>query len=159
MLILGIDPGTAVIGFGLIESKKEKLKVLEYGCFTTPKNWDVGKRLDYLHQELSNLIEKYIPNVVVMEKLFFYKNLKTAINVAQAQGVILLSSYQHNIKTYTFTPLEIKQIIVGYGRATKKQVQVMVMELLKLPEVPKPDDVADALALSICYSLLCGDQD
>ncbi len=157
MLILGIDPGTALIGFGLIESKKGKIRVLEYGCFTTPKNWDMGKRLDYLYQELSNLIEKYTPDVIVMEKLFFYKNLKTAINVAQAQGVILLSSYQHNIRTYTFSPLEVKQTIVGYGRATKEQIQIMVMELLKLPKIPKPDDVADALALSICYSLTYGD--
>ncbi|MGB9856634.1 MAG: crossover junction endodeoxyribonuclease RuvC [Dictyoglomaceae bacterium] len=157
MLILGIDPGTAITGFGLVDFKRDKIRVLEYGCFTTPKEWDVGKRLDYLYQELSNFIERYEPDIIVMEKLFFYKNSKTAINVAQAQGVILLSSYQHGKKIYTFTPLEVKQTIVGYGRATKKQIQIMVKEILGLKEIPKPDDVADALALCICYSLTYGD--
>lgn len=156
MLILGIDPGTATIGYGLINFNMDKINVLEYGCFTTPKNWEVGKRLEHLYQEVSNLLEKYDPNIVVMEKLFFYKNSKTVINVAQAQGVILLSSYQHNKEVYTLTPLEVKQTIVGYGRATKKQVQVMVKEFLRLKDIPRPDDVADALALCICYSIIRG---
>jgi|YelNatPaOPRAMG01_1025707.scaffolds.fasta_scaffold00033_36 crossover junction endodeoxyribonuclease RuvC len=157
MLVLGIDPGTATIGFGLIEFGKNKLKVIEYGYFTTPKNWEVGKRLSYLYDEVCKLIRKYDPDIIVMEKLFFYKNIKTAIDVAQAQGVIILSSYQFNKKIFSFTPLEVKQIIVGYGRATKKQVQKMVKEYLGFDEIPKPDDSADALALCLSYFLTYGD--
>ncbi|PMQ02355.1 MAG: crossover junction endodeoxyribonuclease RuvC [Dictyoglomus sp. NZ13-RE01] len=158
MLILGIDPGTATIGYGLVDFNNKKLKIVDYGVLTTPKEWVVEKRLNYVYMEISNILEKYNPDVVVMENVYFYKNTKTAINVAQAQGVIMLSTYQHNIKLQTFTPLEVKQTIVGYGRATKEQMQIMVKELLQLEEIPKPDDAADALALCICYSLTKGDK-
>jgi crossover junction endodeoxyribonuclease RuvC len=150
MLILGIDPGTAMIGVGLIEYKNQKVALCCFDCLKTTKSDGTAPRLQDLHQKLSHFITKYRPDVVAVEDIFFFKNLKTAIKVSQARGVILLTAAQHQTKIYEFTPLQVKMALTGYGRAEKKQVQQMVKTILKLKEIPKPDDAADALAVAIC---------
>jgi len=150
MIILGIDPGTAITGFGLIKKDKSKLKLLNYGLITTPANLSTAERLDNLHKELSRLIKKSKPDIVAVEDIFFFKNLKTAIKVSQARGVILLTIAKAKIPVAEYTPLQIKQAVACYGRAEKIQVQKMVKILLGLKEIPKPDDAADALAVAIC---------
>lgn len=150
MKILGIDPGTAIIGFGLIEQNKSNLQLLKYGCIKTSANLSTAERLNILHKELSLLLKKYKPDIVAVEDIFFFKNLKTAIKVSQARGVILLTIAKAGIPVAEFTPLQIKQAVACYGRAEKIQVQKMVKTLLNLKEIPKPDDAADALAVAIC---------
>jgi len=151
MLILGIDPGTAIIGFGLIEKdKNQKLKAINYGCIKTPNTLSTAERLKILSQELTALIKKHKPDAVAVEDIFFFKNLKTAIKVSQARGVILLTIANADTPVYEYTPLQIKQAVACYGRAEKAQVQQMVKALLNLAEIPKPDDAADALAVAIC---------
>ncbi|MDP2934675.1 MAG: crossover junction endodeoxyribonuclease RuvC [bacterium] len=152
MIILGIDPGTAIVGFGLIEkeNKSQKLKLIEYGCIKTSAKFSTAERLKIIYEELSSLLKKHKPDIVAVEDLFFFKNLKTAINVSQARGVILLAIAEKNIVVAEFTPLQIKQAVACYGRAEKLQVQKMVKTLLGLDEIPKPDDAADALAAAIC---------
>ena len=150
MIILGIDPGTATTGFGLIEKNKSNLKLLKYGCVKTSANLSTAERLDKLHKELSLLIKKSKPDIVAVEDIFFFKNLKTAIKVSQARGVILLTIAKSKIPIAEYTPLQIKQAVACYGRAEKIQVQKMVKILLGLKEIPKPDDAADALAVAIC---------
>jgi crossover junction endodeoxyribonuclease RuvC len=150
MLILGIDPGTAMIGVGLIEYKKKKLVFLDCTCLKTNPQKQTAERLKDLYWQLVKIIKKYQPEVVAVEDIFFFKNLKTAIKVSQARGVILLAAAQQKIKIAEFTPLQVKQALTGYGRAEKQQVQKMVKTLLNLKEIPKPDDVADALAVAIC---------
>ncbi len=151
MLILGIDPGLATTGYGVIKKKGNSFKVIDYDIITTsPKNNDV-ERLSELYNDLLLLIDKYQPGQIAVEELFFNKNVKTAIRVGQARGVILLAGAQQGINVAEYTPLQVKQAVVGYGRASKKQVQQMVKTLLNLSEVPKPDDAADALAISICH--------
>lgn len=152
MIILGIDPGTAIVGFGLIEkeNKSQKLKLIEYGCIKTSAKFSTAERLKIIYEELSSLLKKHKPDIVAVENLFFFKNLKTAINVSQARGVILLAIAEKNIVVAEFTPLQIKQAVACYGRAEKLQVQKMVKTLLGLDEIPKPDDAADALAVAIC---------
>jgi len=149
MIILGIDPGTAIIGWGLIK-KTKKLSLTNYGCIKTSADLSTAERLNKLHKELHSLIKKYKPNIVAVEDIFFFKNLKTAIKVSQARGVILLTAAKAKIKIAEFTPLQVKQAVTGYGRADKSQVQKMIKILLNLKEVPKPDDAADALATAIC---------
>jgi len=150
MIILGIDPGTATTGFGLIKKDKSKLKILKYGLITTPANLSTAERLGILNKELNSLLKKYKPETVAVEDIFFFKNLKTAIKVSQARGVILLTIAKLKIPIVEYTPLQIKQAVACYGRAEKIQVQKMVKILLGLKEIPKPDDAADALAVAIC---------
>lgn len=155
MIILGIDPGTAIVGYGIIKKslpagRQEKLKVVDYGCITTNTEFSTAERLKKIHQELNRLVNKYKPNVVAVEDIFFFKNLKTAIKVSQARGVILLTAAKMNLPVYEYTPLQVKQAITTYGRAEKIQVQKMVKTLLNLKDIPRPDDAADALAVAIC---------
>ena len=153
MIILGIDPGTAIIGYGIIEKLKansQKLKIIDYGCIITTPDFSTAERLEKLHLSLEKLIKKYKPDIVAVEDIFFFKNLKTAIKVSQARGVILLTIAEAKIELAEYTPLQIKQAVACYGRADKNQVQKMVKTILELKEVPRPDDAADALAVAIC---------
>ena len=149
MIIIGIDPGTAAIGFGIIK-KEEEISLIDYGCIKTPTNLTTAKRLEELYNQLTKLIKKHKPDIMAVEDIFFFKNLKTAIKVSQARGVILLTAAKSKISVFECTPLQIKQAVTGYGRAEKIQVQKMVKTLLNLKEIPKPDDAADALAAAIC---------
>jgi len=149
MIILGIDPGTAATGFGIIK-KNAKLKPVEYGCIKTATSLTTAERLKELHNQLNLLIKKHKPDMVAVEDIFFFKNLKTAVKVSQARGVILLTAAKSKIPIFECTPLQVKQATTSYGRAEKIQVQKMVKTLLNLKEIPKPDDAADALAVAIC---------
>ena len=151
MIILGIDPGLAIVGYGVIEYKASRFRTLAYGALTTPAGTPIEDRLCMLYQGLSELIDRYKPDQMAIEELFFNSNQKTAINVAQARGIILLAAMNKNIPIFEYTPLQIKQSLVGYGRAEKHQVQIMVRDTLRLEAVPKPDDTADALAAAICH--------
>lgn len=151
MIIIGIDPGTATTGYGIIKIEDKEHKCLDYGVISTSPKWSVGDRLYKIGVDLSDVLEKYNPDVLAIESLFFFKNVKTAIPVSQARGVILMMAAKKEIKTYEYTPLQAKMATVGYGRAEKKQIQDMVKILLKLDEVPKPNDAADALAVAICH--------
>lgn len=150
MLILGIDPGTARIGVGLIEYKDKKASVKCYDCLTTSKGESAAARLNDLFGQLTKFIKKHKPAIVAVEELFFFKNLTTAIKVSQARGVILLAAAQKKLPVYEYTPLQVKQALTGYGRAEKKQIQQMVKVILNLKEIPQSDDAADALAVAIC---------
>lgn len=152
MIILGIDPGLAIVGFGVIEYKGNRYRVLDYGTIRTGSKNSFPERLKIIYDNLSMLIDKYNPEDFAIEELFFNKNVKTAIQVGQARGVQILSAINKGLEVYEYTPLQIKQSVVGYGRADKKQVQEMVKLLLNLKEIPKPDDAADALAVAICHS-------
>ncbi|ACL69983.1 crossover junction endodeoxyribonuclease RuvC [Halothermothrix orenii] len=151
MVILGVDPGLAIVGYALIEKQGNKYRVIDYGSINTPSKLESVDRLKIIHTDMVNIINKYNPDQMAVEKLFFNKNVKTAIEVGQARGVILLAGSQARLKIYEYTPLQVKQAVAGYGRAHKSQVQRMVKALLNLNEIPKPDDVADALAISICH--------
>jgi crossover junction endodeoxyribonuclease RuvC len=146
---LGIDPGLADTGFGLIKKDGHKLKLICCGSIKTPAKSDFINRLNDIHQELINLIKKYRPEVVAVEQLFFCKNIKTALLVGQARGVCLMTVAEHNLPIYEYTPLQVKQALTSYGRADKQQVGQMVKILLGLKSVPQPDDAADALAVAI----------
>ncbi|MEA3449587.1 MAG: crossover junction endodeoxyribonuclease RuvC [Patescibacteria group bacterium] len=148
--ILGIDPGIADTGWGVIENNKGKLKCLAYGSIKTSAKKELPERLTELHRELDDVIKKYQPKLVGVEELFFCKNVKTALIVGQARGVILLTIKQNNLNPREYTPLQIKQAVSSYGKADKGQVQRMVKIMLNLKEIPKPDDAADALAVAIC---------
>lgn len=150
MIILGIDPGVATTGYGLIKKTNQQLDYLEHGIISTSPKEEAPERLKKLYHQLENILKKTKPNIAVVEKLFFFKNLKTALPVSEARGVILLLLSQYKIPIVQFTPLEIKMGTCGYGRAQKQQVQKMVKEILKLEKIPKPDDAADALAAAIC---------
>lgn len=154
MIILGIDPGTAATGFGIIKKetrdKKQETRLIEYGCIKTTTNLTTAERLKVLHNQLNLLIKKHKPDMVAVEDIFFFKNLKTVIKVSQARGVILLTAAKSKIPIFECTPLQVKQATTSYGRAEKIQVQKMVKTLLNLNEIPKPDDAADALAVAIC---------
>ena len=152
MIILGLDPGTASTGYGILKKDKGSLLCLEYGCFETPKHKTAGERLVLLEKALLRVLNAYKPDVVAVERLFFFKNLKTAMPVSEARGVLLLTIARKKITTVELSPLQVKMAITGYGRADKKQIQGMVKEILKLKQAPKPDDAADALALAIAYS-------
>ena len=149
MIILGIDPGTAATGWGVIKKTKQ-LKMIKYGCIKTSADLSTADRLNKIHKELNSLIKEHKPNIVAVEDIFFFKNLKTAVKVSQARGVILLTAAKAKIKITEYTPLQVKQAVACYGRADKAQVQKMVKTLLNLKEIPKPDDAADALATAIC---------
>lgn len=148
---MGIDPGIAIVGYGFLELKGNSYKVLEYGAITTMAKVPLPERLNAIYSEMNELIEKYKPEDIAFEELFFNKNVKTAITVAEARGVEVLSAKKSGAGLYEYTPLQVKQALVGYGRATKSQVQEMVKMILNLKEVPKPDDVADALAIAITH--------
>lgn len=150
MVILGIDPGTAIVGYGIILKEKSKLSLLDYGCVMTDKTLEQADRLGIIKKEIGKIIKKYKPRIMAVEELFFFKNLKTAIKVAESRGVILVSGKEAGLLIREFTPLEVKIATVGYGRAEKQQVQKMVKAILNLKEIPKPDDAADALAVAIC---------
>ena len=150
MLALGIDPGTAICGYGLVEQVRGRLVAKNYGAITTSPKARMQDRLLKIHTELDAIIKKFQPEVVGVEKLFFGRNATTAIPVGQARGVVLLCAAQNNLDVVEITPNEVKMSITGYGGATKKQVIYMVTKILNLPEPPKPDDTADALAIAIC---------
>lgn len=150
MLAIGIDPGTAICGYGVVEAVGSRLKAISYGAIRTSPLLSAADRLQIIHHELDLLFKKYQPDTVGVEQLFFNKNVTTAMAVGQARGVILLAVAQNNISLAEFTPLQVKQSVVGYGKATKEQVIYMTQRLLSLVEKPKPDDVADALAIAIC---------
>ncbi|MFA6588419.1 MAG: crossover junction endodeoxyribonuclease RuvC [Patescibacteria group bacterium] len=148
-IVLGIDPGFGRVGWGVIEYAKNKLRVKGYGVLETPAKTEFALRLKYIFLEVSNLIKKYQPDLAGVERLFFSKNIKTAMQVSEARGVILLALAEQKIKVHECTPQAVKQTLVSYGRAEKLQIQRMVKTLLKLPVIPKPDDAADALAIAI----------
>jgi crossover junction endodeoxyribonuclease RuvC len=150
MIILGIDPGTAATGYGLIKKGVNNLKLIEYGCIKTETRFSTAQRLNQLDQQLAKIIQKHKPQKIAVEDIFFFKNLKTAVKVSQARGAILTRAAQMQIPVIEHTPLQVKQAVTGYGRAEKSQVQKMVKVLLSLKEIPKPDDAADALATAIC---------
>lgn len=149
-IILGIDPGTARMGYGVIRHDPTSTECLSYGVISTPAGIEPHLRLKDIYQELNTVIQKYNPAVVAVEDIFYAKNKKTIIAVAQARGIALLAAAQNHKTTYSFTPLQIKQAVTSYGQADKKQVQHMVQKLLKLAEMPKQDDAADALAVALC---------
>ncbi len=152
MKILGIDPGTATVGWGIIEIIKGKTTSMAFGHISTSKDLAMEKRLTEIATDLRNIIQKYQPEEAAVEELFFFKNQKTIISVAQARGVILLTLESLRVSIAGYTPLEVKQALTNYGRADKSQVQLMVKALLKLPSIPKPDDTADALAVALCHA-------
>lgn len=154
MKIIGIDPGTGILGFGIIEvDAKNNMKLVDAGVIRTPPKQPDSERLATIYNELSEIIAEHAPTVMSVEKLFFAQNVTTAMSVAQARGVVLLCGEQKKMELYEYTPLQIKQTITGYGRADKKQMQEMVRVMLKLKDVPKPDDCADALAAAICCAV------
>ena len=152
MRILGIDPGLATVGWGVIDSERGVQRPVAFGSIKTPAHTLIESRLLMIENDLSEIIKKYQPDEMAVEELFFNTNITTGIRVAEARGVILLCAEHHNIPISEYTPLQVKQSVVGYGRADKKQVITMVSLLLSLPAPPKPDDTADALAIAICHA-------
>lgn len=150
--ILGIDPGTAITGWGLIESDNGEINPLKYGCVRTPANSPRADRLKHIFRSLSDIISKNKPDEVAIEELFFFKNEKTVISVAEARGTAIVAATQSDLPVFEYTPLQVKQALTGYGRASKSQIQEMVRVSCKLKERPEPDDAADALAVAICHS-------
>lgn len=150
--ILGIDPGTATTGYGLVQKSEGTLVCLTYGVISTPPQKPLQERLLHIYQEISRLIDQHRPDVIVVEHLFFGKNSKTALSVGRSLGVILLAAAQRSVEVVEYKPVEVKLAVTGYGYADKFQMQAMVQTLLRLPEKPRPDDAADALALCICYA-------
>ena len=152
MKILGIDPGMAIVGYGLIEINKEEIKLLTSGSIQTDKKLSDSKRLLEIQEDLSTIVKKYEPDCASVEELFFFKNQKTVIPVAEARGVILTVLEKYNIPTFSYTPMEVKQVLTGYGRAEKKEVEQMVKISLGADTLPKLDDTVDAIAIAICPS-------
>ena len=152
MRILGIDPGVAIVGFGLIESDRGTLRMLQYGAITTPAGLPLATRLAQINQDIEELIGTFRPDEISVEELFFSKNITTGIAVAHARGVILCAAEKKKIPIYEYTPMQVKQAVAGYGLADKKQVMDMTRRLLKLKSVPRPDDAADALAIALCHA-------
>ncbi|MBZ4645529.1 MAG: crossover junction endodeoxyribonuclease RuvC [Clostridia bacterium] len=152
MVILGIDPGIAIVGYGIIKYEGNKFTVIDYGAVTTAPSMSLPERLKVIYRETEGLIDTYHPDVVTVEELFFNKNVKTALTVGHGRGVAILAAANKGLNIYEYTPLQVKQSVVGYGRAEKAQVQQMVKVILSLTAVPKPDDVADALAVAVCHA-------
>jgi crossover junction endodeoxyribonuclease RuvC len=152
MIILGIDPGLAIVGYGVIEFKNNRFKTIAYGSIETPAHTPVEERLKTIYEDLDTIIKMYRPDDIAIEELFFNTNQTTAITVAEARGVILLCAKQNGVRISEYTPLQVKQSVVGYGRAEKNQVIELVKVILKLNRAPKPDDTADALAIAICHA-------
>lgn len=151
MRIIGIDPGYAIMGWGILDLKGNKFSVVDYGSITTDAGVEAPKRLQHIYAELGAIIAKYQPEEAAIEELFFNNNAKTVILVGEARGIAVLACANAGLEISEYTPLQIKQSLVGYGRADKKQVQAMVKAILNLKEVPKPDDTADAVAAAICH--------
>ena len=151
MRILGVDPGTAIVGYSIVDFEKGKYEIIDYGCIYTHKDEDMPYRLEKIYNELETLIKLWKPNDMAIEELFFFKNQKTVIKVGQARGVIMLCGQKNNLDLFSYTPLQVKMGVAGYGRADKAQIQEMVKLILKMDEIPKPDDAADALALAITH--------
>lgn len=152
MIIIGIDPGTAITGYSIIKKNSSKIQLLDYGCIRTEAKYDHGYRLNLIAEDIQTLLTKWSPDLASVEKLFFNKNVKTAMLVAQARGVILQKLEENKVKNVEFTPLEIKAQICGYGKADKKMMQKMVQYLLGLESPPQPDDAADAIAAGLCLA-------
>ena len=151
MRILGIDPGYGITGFGLIEGERGQFSLLRYGAITTPAGMDFSARLEIIYEDMRKLLEVAKPDAVAIEELFFGQNVTTGIGVAQSRGVILLAIRQAGLEVSQYKPMQVKQAVVGYGNATKHQVQEMTKRLLKLEKLPKPDDAADAIAIALCH--------
>jgi crossover junction endodeoxyribonuclease RuvC len=149
--ILGIDPGYAIVGFGVLEYDGYKFKPVEFGAITTEAGTDFSARLKMIYDDMIYVVKKFKPDALAIEKLFFNTNQKTGIDVAQARGVIILSAVNNDVPVFEYTPLQVKQSVVGYGKAEKMQVMEMTRRILGLATVPKPDDTADALAIAICH--------
>ena len=152
MKILGIDPGTAIVGWAFVEVKGQTPASTMYGAIMTPAGMDIARRLERIHRQISELIDTHKPDCVSIEDLFFSTNVKTAISVGQARGVIILAAAQKGLPVISYSPLSVKLSVTGDGKAAKLQVQRMVKVLLKLPEIPKPDDTADALAIALTHA-------
>lgn len=152
MVILGFDPGIATVGFGVIHTEKASYGLIQYGVIRTSPDLPLSKRLSAIYEDALELIDRYKPEAIAVEELFFNTNLKTGISVAHGRGVLLLAGTTRVVPMFEYTPLQVKQTIAGYGRAEKKQVMDMVKRLLKLESVPKPDDAADALAIALCHA-------
>ena len=152
MRILGIDPGLAIVGWGVVDYEKSKFRTVAYGSIQTPANTPTEKRLKLIFEGMQELLKTYTPEAIAVEELFFNTNITTGIRVAEARGIILLGAELARVPLFEYTPLQVKQAVVGYGRADKKQVITMVTMLLNLPKPPKPDDTADALAIAICHA-------
>ena len=151
MVIFGIDPGYAIVGCGIVRYERNNFSLMGYGAVTTDKGMPFNERLTKIYDDITELLEKFKPDAVSIERLYFNTNQKTAIDVAQARGVIVLAVEKAGIPIFEYTPLQVKQSIVGYGRAEKQQVQEMTRMFLHLDKIPKPDDAADAFALAICH--------
>ena len=152
MIILGIDPGLAIVGWGVLEADRGRVRPIAYGAIRTPAHTDIESRLLMIAEDLESLINKYKPDEMAIEELFFTNNITTGIAVAEARGVILCTAHRLGVKISEYTPLQVKSAVVGYGKAEKHQVIAMVTSILKLKAAPKPDDTADALAIAICHS-------
>jgi crossover junction endodeoxyribonuclease RuvC len=151
MIVIGIDPGTAITGYGILNFQDDVCKILAYGCIKTTTQFSKEERLEQIHQQVKDLITLHKPEVLAIEQLFFNKNTRTAMLVGEARGVIMLAAAQNKLPVYEYTPLQIKKSLVGYGKASKEQVMAMVQITLDLEKVPKPDDIADALACALCH--------
>ena len=151
MRILGIDPGYGITGFGLVDAQRGQFQLLRCGAITTPAGMDFSARLEIIYEDMKKLLEMAKPDVVAIEELFFGQNVTTGIGVAQSRGVILLAIRQAGLEVYQYKPMQVKQAVVGYGNATKHQVQDMTKRLLRLQAMPKPDDAADAIAIALCH--------
>ena len=155
MRILGIDPGIAIVGYGVIDYNAQRFSTVSFGAVTTPAGQEINRRLDTVYSDVKTVIERYCPDAIAIEELFFNNNQKTAISVAMARGVILLAAEHCKVECFEYTPLQVKQSVVGYGRAEKHQVIAMVRRFLSLGEELKLDDTADALAIAICHAHSC----
>lgn len=156
MVILGIDPGYAIVGFGVLDYQNNHFGIVDYGAILTEAGMPFNRRLEIIYDELDEIIKKHKPEAMSVEKLFYNNNAKTVIDVSQARGVIMLAAQKNKLPVFEYTPLQVKQSVVGYGRAEKKQVQEMTRRILALEKVPKPDDTADALAMAICHAHTSG---
>ena len=152
MVILGIDPGLAIVGWGVLDYDRNRFRPLAYGSINTPAGMETADRLARIHHDLSAIIDHYHPTEMAVEELFFTKNITTGIRVAEARGVILMTGQEKGLTLAEYTPMQVKQAVVGYGNATKHQVQDMTKRLLKLSAMPKPDDAADAIAIALCHA-------
>jgi len=150
MRVLGVDPGTATTGFGLVEQESGKIRAVDYGCIRTSPDAPLPQRLHEVHARIQGIIRDFRPDVVAVEQVFFNKNARSALQVGQARGVVLLAANQTGLPVLEYTPLEVKMGVVGYGRASKRQIQSMIKVLLGLEDEPRPDDAADALAVALC---------
>lgn len=152
MRILGIDPGFAIVGYGIVDYVGNKFSVVDYGAATTAAGENIFTRLKLIYDEISEIIARIKPDCMAIEELFFNTNSKTAITVAEARGILIIAAMNAGIPVFEYTPLQVKQAVTGYGRADKNQVQQMIKILLNLEKIPKPDDAADALAIAICHA-------